>query len=276
MVAGALAAFLIVGILVPWLQSAGPGRAQGTPAGAAASSPSPRRCNGVVSAPGQPASPAPSAAVTPKTAWVNAPLGVHLRNAPTTSAAVVTTLSQGTVVSVDSAVTDASGFPWYHAIMGSTIGWVRSDFMVGYAVVPAGDSQGWSGLVPEGMGVKVQTSASSDIVPGPAAPLPFARIQSLATDVPAANPPGPIRSDMATIPVSTATVQVWNYTAQEVVVRVALDPCQVQVQGRRDAGWPFQTMVIVRAPGRTFRFTLWSDQANDIRVSRFLDSVALH
>ena len=274
MVVGALAAFLVVGVLIPWLQSGSPGRSQGTPAGAAGSSPS-RTCSGVVAAPGQSPTSAPSASATPTTAWVNAPLGVHLRSAPTTQAAVVATLSQGTVLSVDSAVTDASGFTWYHATMGSTTGWVRSDFMVGYAVLPAGDSQGWSGMVPQGMGVKVGSSASSDVVPGPAAPLPFARIQSSSTDTPGASVPAVIRTDVATIPVSTATVQVWNYTAQEVVVRVALDPCQVLVRGRADSGWPFQTTVIVRTPARTFRFTLWSDRLNDVRVSRFLDSVAL-
>jgi hypothetical protein len=277
MAVGALAAFLVIGLLIPWIQGLGTGRPPASSAAARAGGPSPRICDGslVVSPPiTTPAATATSSG-TPDTAWVNAPLGVHLRAAPSTAAAVVTTLSQGAAVAVDSSATDASGSTWYHARVGATIGWVRSDFMTDYAVMPAGDSQGWSGLVPDGMGDRVQ-AGFSDLVPGPAAPLPFARIQSSADGTPAPNVPAVLRASTDPIPVRTSTIQVWNYTAEEQVARVALDPCQVQVTGRADAGWPFETTVIVRAVGRTYRFTLWSSAANDVRVANFLSSLALH
>lgn len=277
MVLGALAAFLTVGVLIPWIQAGGPGH-QGAPPMATASSPSPRICGSalVVSPPVTTPSASATSSSTPTMAWVNAPLGVHLRAAPSLQAAVVTTLSQGNAVAVDSAATDAAGATWYHARVGANLGWVRSDFMVGYAVVPAGDTQGWSGLVPDGLGVHVIDSGDSDIVPGTAAPLPFARVQSSSTGTPGLTLPSVIHASDNPVPVRTSTVQVWNYTAQEQVVRVALDPCQVQVNGRADAGWPYQTSVVVHAGSRTYRFTLWSTTADDVRVANFLSSVALH
>lgn len=210
----------------------------------------------------------------PFAVWVNDPLGVNLRTAPSTSGTLIKTLNQGTQATADREAVDASAAHWYHVTTGSQSGWLRADFVVNHAVhVLSGE--GWSLMLPEPYQGSVVTVSVTQAA-APADPVPFLRVQTNAsrptdTDLPAIiDRMVPASSDHA------KQIQVWSYTVIEYVSRVPIDTCTLSSAGaRRDGGWPYMTWVQVHSSQRWYTFTFFAQEPNSALVQQVLDSVAV-
>jgi hypothetical protein len=275
MAIGALAAFFLAGPLTSLYKSnAVASRPQ--PSATATPNASPTSCPASLPMPKTAGSPPATAALSlPFPVWVNDPLGVHLRTAPSTSSVVVSTLTQGTQANATSRVTDASGHVWYHVTIGAQSGWVRSDFVATTPLQPASGT-GWSLLLPQGYTVAAGSDSSLTNVIKSGDDLPFLIIQSTTSGTLTVQLPGLIRPDIAPAADHSATIQVWNYTVTEQVSRVALDSCKVMsAWARPDQGWPYETSVYVHATNRNYEFTFFSPDPNSALVNQVLNSIAL-
>lgn len=265
---GGGAAYALAGKLAPK-----PPRATATVGGGTSPTARPTVCSATPAAP-QPVAPA-SASAAPASGqfWVNTPLGVNLRSGPSASAAKLTTLTQGTLVTVTGQAIDAAGNRWVSVMVGSQSGWVRSDFIVPTPIKPVtGDS--FSLMIPSSYSWLTQSGVTDVHRPGEPT-LPFLRVQTSTTAGIAVQLPTAIRPDVAALPDHTALIQVWSYTVLKRVTRMALDACTVpDALSRPDGGWPYVTSVLVRAPGRTYSFTFFSSTPDDPIVQQVLDSAA--
>jgi hypothetical protein len=273
MVIGAVAAFLLVGPLTSLLKThAVAGRPQ--PSATADPHPSPTSCP--ASLPMPKAAPAPTAAARslPFPIWVNDPLGVNLRNAPSATATRVATLTQGTQATADRKSADGSGNPWYHLTLATQSGWARADFVTNSPVHPASGA-GWSLMV-----ASDQQASGSDpsviTIAKAGDDVPFLIVQTsssgstLTVQIPATVRTDTLQAD------HSATIQVWNYTVLEHVARVALDTCKVSsAWARPDQGWPYMTSVFVHTVPRDYQFTFFSSDPDSAQVKQVLNSIAL-
>jgi len=244
------------------------------PGGSAASAtPSPTPCGATPPSPRPVTQPAPSSPPANGPAWVNTPLGVNLRSAPSAGASKVSTLTQGTALTVTGRAVDSSGNRWDSASVGSQSGWVRDDFLVFSAVKPVG-GEGFSLMIPQADTWMTQNGITD--VSRPDDPtLPFLRIQTSTTDTLGVQFPAHFRSDVPAISDHTALIQVWSYTVLERVTRAPLDACTLaSAYSRADGGWPYVTSVLVHAPGRSYSFTFFTSTPADPAVQQVLDSVA--
>jgi hypothetical protein len=222
---------------------------------------------GTVSAPPVPTLPFPI--------WVNDPLGVHLRSAASTSSSVLATLSQGTQATADQRAPDASGNTWDHVTLGSQAGWVRSDFVVA-TPLHAASGFGWSLMLPQSYQAAPSSDASLTTVTRSSDDVPFLILQTSTTDTLTVQLPATVRADLTPVADHRATIQVWNYTVNEQVSRIALDSCKVtSAWARPDQGWPYMTSVFVHTSGRNYRFTFLTPDANSAVVTQVLNSIAL-
>jgi hypothetical protein len=185
----------------------------------------------------------------------------------------VTTLSQGTSVTVTGHAQDGAGNRWDSVTVGSQGGWVRDDFLVFTAIKPlSGD--GFSLMIPADYAWMAQSGITDVSRPGEAA-LPFLRIQTSTGDTIGVQLPAVLRSDVPAISDHTALIQVWSYTVLERVTRAALDACKVpDAYSRQDGGWPYLTSVLVKAAGRGYSFTFLTSMPADPVVQQVLDSIA--
>lgn len=217
------------------------------------------------------ASPAPA---LPFPIWVNDPLGVNLRSSASASSTRLATLSQGTQATADQRAPDSAGNTWYHVTLGSQAGWVRTDFVVTTPLHSA-SGFGWSMMLPQTY-LATGSDPSLTTVTKSGDQVPFLILQTSTTDTLTIQLPAMVRADLAPIADHVATIQVWNYTVNEHVSRVALDICKVTAAGARlDQGWPYETAVFVHTSGRNYQFTFFSPDPNSAVVRQVLDSVAL-
>jgi uncharacterized protein YgiM (DUF1202 family) len=211
----------------------------------------------------------------PFTVWVNDPLGVNMRSAASASSSRVTTLNQGTQATADRQTTDGSGNLWYHVTIGTTAGWIRSDFAVTTAL-HAASGPGWSLMLPQGYQASPSADPSITNVTVSGDDLPFLIVQTTTSSTLTVQLPGVLRADLAPIADHTATIQVWNYTVNEQVSRVALDTCKVMsAWARPDLGWPYESSVYVHTSGRNYQFTFFSPDPKSALVTQVLNSIAM-
>jgi uncharacterized protein YgiM (DUF1202 family) len=218
--------------------------------------------------------PAAVAATLPFAIWVNDPLGVNLRSAASASSTRIATLTQGSQVTADRRTTDASGAAWYHVSSGSQSGWVRSDFM---ATTPlhAASGAGWTLMLPQGYAVPTADPSLTTVIKT-GDDLPFLVIQTTTSATLTLQLPAGLRPDIAPIADHSSTIQVWSYTVNAQVSRVALDTCKVMsAWARPDQGWPYMTSVYVHTAGRNYQFTFFSPDPKSALVKQVLDSIAL-
>jgi hypothetical protein len=219
----------------------------------------------------------PPAAVAPSlpfTLWVNDPLGVNLRAAASATSSRIATLTQGTQVTADRRAPDASGNVWYHVSSGSQAGWVRSDFMTA-TTLHAASGPGWTLMLPQGYQVP-NADASLTTVARPGDDLPFLLIQTTTSATLTLQLPAGLRPEIAPVPDHTSTIQVWNYTVNAQVSRVALDTCKIMsAWARADQGWPYMTSVYIHTTSRNYEFTFFSPDPSSTLVKQVLDSIAL-
>jgi SH3 domain-containing protein len=273
---GAGAAFLLAGPLSSLLKTnAVAGRPH--PSASASIDPhaSPTSCPASLPIPkSTPASTVAPAATLPFPVWVNDPLGVNLRAAASASSARLATLIQGTQVTVDARSRDAAGNPWYHITNGTQKGWIRADFTASTALHPASGT-GWSLMLPQGL-TATSPSPALTTVSRAGDELPFLIVQTSTTDLITLQTPGGLRADLAPVADHSTTIQVWSFTVQKQVSRVAVDTCKVMsAWARADQGWPYQTSVYVHTSGRNYLFTFWSGDPESSAVKQVLDSIAL-
>jgi uncharacterized protein YgiM (DUF1202 family) len=277
MAIGAAAAFLLAGPLTSLYKSnAVASRPHPSPSATIDPHASPTSCPASLPMPTAPGTvPAATAPALPFPIWVNDPLGVNLRSAASASSARLATLTQGTQATADQRAPDASGNVWYHVRLGSQAGWVRSDFV---AVTPlhAASGFGWSLMLPQGYQVAPSSDASLTTVTKPGDDVPFLLLQSSTTNTLTVQLPASVRADLAPVADHSATIQVWSYTVNEQVARVALDTCKVtSAWARPDQGWPYMTSIYIHTSGRNYEFTFLSPDANNAIVIQVLNSVAL-
>lgn len=212
----------------------------------------------------------------PHPLWVNDPLGVNLRSAPSTSSTRIATLTQGTQANANSRATDTAGAVWYRVSIGAQSGWVRSDFVTSTPLHPA-SGLGWGLMLPEGYLVSPASDPSVSNVMKNGDDLPFLIIQTTTSSTLTVQLPGILRPDVAPIADHTSTIQVWNYTVNEQVSRVALDTCKVMsAWARPDQGWPYESSVYVHTSTRNYQFTFFSPDPNSALVNQVLNSTALN
>jgi uncharacterized protein YgiM (DUF1202 family) len=275
MAIGAIAAFLLAGPLTSLYKSnAVASRPQ--PSASADPHASPTSCPASLPMPKTAGTAAASAAPAfPFPMWVNDPLGVNMRSAPSASSTRLTTLNQGTQVNATGRVTDSSGNVWYRVTLGTQSGWVRSDFMAS-TPLHAASGIGWSMMLPQGYTLSPSTDQSLSQVMKNGDDLAFLIIQSTTSSTLTVQLPGVLRADIAPIADHTSTIQVWNYTVNEQVSRVALDTCKVMsAWARADQGWPYEASVYVHTSSRSYEFTFFSSEPNSALVSQVLNSIAL-
>jgi Bacterial SH3 domain len=277
MAIGAAAAFLLAGPLTSLYKSNAVASRPPHPSASATIDPhaSPTACPASLPAPKTPGTaPAATVPTLPFPVWVNDPLGVHLRSAASTSSSVLATLSQGTQATADQRAPDAAGNVWYHVRLGSQAGWVRSDFVV-ITPLHAATGFGWSLMLPQGYQVAPSSDASLTTVTKTGDEVPFLVLQTSTTNTLTVQLPASVRADLE-VNDHSATIQVWSYTVNEAVSRVALDTCKVtSAWARPDLGWPYMTQVYVHTSGRNYQFTFFSPDPNNAIVTQVLNSVAL-
>jgi hypothetical protein len=277
MAIGAVAAFLLAGPLTSLYKThAVASRPQPSASGTIDPHPSPTSCPASLPIPGHDftviAGPVPA---LPTAIWVNDPLGVNLRSAPSAGGALVVTLVQGTQGNADGRATDASGKIWFHVTTGNRSGWLRSDFVVTNSI-HAANGAGWSLMLPQ----DYQFGNGSDPAVSAAAkagdPIPFLVVQTTTASTLTIQLPAALRPDIAPVGDQAKTIQVWNYTVVKHTSRVALDTCKVvSAWARPDQGWPYMTTVFVHAPQRNYQFTLFTSARDDLVVDQVLNSIAL-
>src|SRR5947209_3307362 len=277
MAIGALAAFLLAGPLGSLYKTgAVAGRPQ--PSASATIDPhaSPTSCPASLPMPkSAPTAATPATLALPFPVWVNDPLGVNLRASASASSARLATLTQGTQATADQRAPDASGNVWYHVRLGSQGGWVRSDF-VAISPLHAASGFGWSLMLPQGYQMGPSSDASTTTITRTGDDVPFLVVQTSTTNTLTVQLPAAVRADLAPLADHSATIQVWSYTVNEQVARVALDSCKVtSAWARPDQGWPYTTSVYVHTGGRNYEFTFLTPDANSAVVTQVLNSVAL-
>jgi hypothetical protein len=276
MAIGAVAAFLLAGPLTSLYKThAVASRPQPSPSNTIDPHPSPTSCPASLPTPKSAATVTTPSPALPFPVWVNDPLGVHLRSAASTSSVVLATLSQGTQMIADGRAPDASGNVWYHVKSSSQLGWVRAD-LVAATPLHAASGFGWSLMLPQAYSVAASSDASLTTVNKTGDELPFLVVQTTTSDTLTVQLPAQLRADLAPVADHSATIQVWNYTVNERVSRVALDTCKVSsAWARPDQGWPYMTAVYVHTSGRNYQFSFFTPDANSTLVKEILDSVAL-
>jgi hypothetical protein len=218
--------------------------------------------------------PASVAPALPYPVWVNDPLGVNLRSAVSSNSTRLATLTQGTQATADRRTTDGSGSVWLHVALGSQSGWVRSDFVTA-TPLHAASGTGWSLMLPQGYAAG-GPDGSSTTVSKTGDDLPFLVVQTTTGSTLTLQLPAGLRADIAPVPDHSNTIQVWSYTVNAQVSRVALDTCKIMsAWARADQGWPYMTSVYIHTTGRNYQFTFFSPDPNSALVKQVLDSVAL-
>lgn len=277
MAIGAVAAFLLAGPLTSLYKSnAVASRPQPSPSGTIDPHASPTSCPASLPQPSSPGTaPVATAPALPFPIWVNDPLGVNLRSAASASSTRLATLTQGTQATADRRAPDASGNIWYHVTLGTQSGWVRSDFVV-TTPLHAASGFGWSLMLPQGYLMAPSSDASLTTVNKSGDDLPFLVVQTTTSSTLTVQLPGMLRADIAPVIDHSGTIQVWSYTVNEQVARVALDTCKVMsAWARADRGWPYMTSVYIHTSGRNYELTFFSPDANSALVTQVLNSVAL-
>jgi uncharacterized protein YgiM (DUF1202 family) len=277
MAIGAAAAFLLAGPLTSLYKStAVASRPQ--PSSSATINPhaSPTSCPASLPMPTAAGTP-PATAVPslPFPVWVNDPLGVNLRASASSSSARLATLTQGTQAVADRKASDGSGNAWYHVTVGSQAGWVRSDFV---AITPlhAASGSGWSLMLPQGYAVAPTSDASLTTIRKSGDDVPFLIVQNTTSNTLTVQLPALFRADLAPVVDHVSTIQVWNYTVNAQVSRLALDTCKVvSAWARMDQGWPYMTSVYIHTSARNYEFTFFSPDPNSALVNQVLNSIAL-
>jgi SH3 domain-containing protein len=276
MAIGAVAAFLLAGPLFSLYKSnAVASRPPASPSASIDPHASPTTCPASLPAPKSPGMVQVSTPTLPFPVWVNDPLGVHLRSAASASSSVVSTLNQGTQANADRQTPDSAGNLWYHVAIGSTSGWLRSDFVV-TTPLHAASGPGWSLMLPQGYTSTPSSDPSLTNVVRNGDDLPFLIVQTTTSGTLTVQLPGSLRADLAPVADHASTIQVWNYTVTEQVSRVALDTCKIMsAWARPDQGWPYETSVYVHTSGRNYEFTFFSPDPNSALVTQVLNSIAL-
>ncbi|HET9848857.1 MAG TPA: SH3 domain-containing protein [Candidatus Dormibacteraeota bacterium] len=278
MAIGALAAFLLVGPLFALYKSNAVASRPPQPSPSATVDPhaSPTSCPASLPMPTSPGTaPAVNSPTLPYPVWVNNPLGVNLRPSPSTTYKPIATLTQGTQANADRQTADGSGNVWYHVSVGSQAGWVRADFVVA-TPLHAASGVGWSLMLPQGYQVSPSSDASTTTITKTGDDLPFLVLQSTTSGTLTVQLPALVRSDLGPTNDHAGTIQVWSYTVNEAVSRIALDTCKVaSAWARSDQGWPYMTQVYLHTSGRNYQFTFFSPDPNSALVKQVLDSVAL-
>ncbi len=286
---GGLAALLLVGPLAHLYASPPPARQSpqpsAAPSGSVTTLPGSGGATGIdqvrcplparpVTAP--PGTPAPVAPALPVKIWVNDPLGVNVRAAPDIRSARLDTLSQGTAATAFERTTDGSGALWYHMSRpdDDRLGWVMGAFVVTHPISRAG-ADGWQAMLPAGYRMLKLGPGNTEVQGQGESPYPFLRVRTEFTNGGIA-PPAGIRWDAAPIFDHTEQIQVWNFTVQKYVTRIPLDTCTVAAASeRRDAGWPYRTVLLVRAPSRSYEFTFLTEEPDSPVVAQVLASALL-
>jgi hypothetical protein len=277
MAIGAVAAFLLAGPLTSLYKThAVASRPQPSASATTDPHPSPTSCPASLPMPAHDftviSGPVPA---LPTPIWVNDPLGVNLRSAPSMGSTLVATLAQGTQGNADSRATDASGKVWFHVTTGNRSGWLRSDFVVTNAIHPASGA-GWSLMLSQDyqFGNGSDPSLSSASKAGD--PVPFLLVQTTTGSSLTVQLPAALRADIAPVGDQAKVIQVWNYTVVKHTSRVAVDTCKVvSAWARPDQGWPYMTSVFVHAPQRNYEFTFFTSGRDDLVVDEVLNSIAL-
>ncbi|HEY9288647.1 MAG TPA: SH3 domain-containing protein, partial [Candidatus Dormibacteraeota bacterium] len=236
---------------------------------------SPTSCPASLQMPKTPPTVSTQTPTLPFPVWVNDPLGANLRTSANASSARITTLNQGTQANADAQQRNAGGDLWYHVSVGTTRGWVRSD-LVATTALHAANGPGWSLMLPQGYASTPSSDPSLTNVLTTGDDLPFLIVQTTNASTLTVQLPGILRADLAPISDHVATIQVWNYTVNEQVSRVALDTCKVMsAWARADQGWPYETSVYIHTSGRNYEFTFFTPDANSALAAQVLNSVAL-
>ena len=275
MAIGAIAAFVLAGPLFSLYKSnAVASRSQPSPRATIDPHASPTSCPASLPMPKTPATVSTSTPTLPFPVWVNDPLGANLRVSASSTSARITTLNQGTQANADGQQRNG-GDLWYHVSVGTTTGWVRSD-LVATTPLHAANGPGWSLMLPQGYASTPSSDPSLTNVMTTGDDLPFLIVQTTTASTLTVQLPGILRADLAPIADHVATIQVWNYTVNEQVSRVALDTCKVMsAWARPDQGWPYETSVYVHTSGRNYEFTFFTPDANSALAAQVLNSIAL-
>ena len=135
---------------------------------------------------------------------------------------------------------------------------------------------GWSLMLPQGYQVAPSSDASLTTMTKSGDDVPFLVLQTSTTNTLTVQLPASVRADLAPVADHSATIQVWSYTVNEQVARVALDTCKVtSAWARPDQGWPYMTAAYVHTKGRNYEFSFFTAEPNSTIVKQVLDSVAL-
>jgi SH3-like domain-containing protein len=207
------------------------------------------------------ASATPSASPLPASIWVNAPLGVNLRNEPDPNAARLEALLQGAKADVIGRRDLTDGSSWFQVkAADGQQGWVSAAYVVTSAILRAwSTTDGWSLMLPATFSTRTVASPSPGaFTAGPSADSapPFVKVQAAASlaALPPATPAGSTFDH-------SRLMDVWNYTVQEKIYRTP--------EGL------FLAVVRVPAPNRAYQFLFWTADNDAPIVTQILASIAL-
>lgn len=275
MAIGAAAAFLLAGPLTSLYKThAVASRPQPTPLATITTKATPTSCPASLPMPTQNAISSAASSLLPTSIWVNAPLGVNFRDAPSTSGKLLTTLAQGVQGNADSRVQDAAGNVWYHLTVGSQTGWSRADFISTVAIHPVSGT-GWSLMLPQAdlLNAGDPTVTTFGVTTDA---LPFLTVQTSTASTLTVQLPAVVRSDLAPVGDQAKTIELWNYTVTKHTSRVALDTCKVtSASTRADRGWPYLTSVFVHTQQRNYMFAVYTATSDNPLVDQVLSSISL-
>lgn len=278
---GGLTGFALIGpvshLFPGWAATPGPvPAATAAPEPSPASSTTPGGCY-VQSGPAavvphpSPTAPAPATAI-----WVNAPLGVNVRTAPSVNSQRLTALAQGTRADVIGQQTGGDGALWYHVQpAGQAAGWVNGNYVVSAPIHTVTTGEGWSLMLPDGYTLTRTGAGTVEVRNGQDATMPFLEIAVVSAGTPSVPAPMPVelRHDVPWVQDHVSTVAVWDSQPTLTVSRAAIDTCLVPAaSGRADGGWAWVSALSVATSNHVDSFLFISDQPADPLITQVLAS----
>lgn len=226
------------------------------------------------------ASPQPTpTASAPSAIWVNAPLGVNLRAAPSVNSTRLAALPQGTRATVLAEQTGADGALWYQVQpAGLPKGWVYGAYVVPMAIHTVTTGEGWSLMLPDGYTLTRTGPGTVEVRAGQSATVPFLEIAVSASGTPVVPAPVPaeLRHDVPWVTDHVSTVDVWESQPTMTVSRAAVDTCLLpEAANQPDGGWAWVSALAAATTNRQYSFLFISTEPSDPLITQVLASIYL-
>lgn len=211
--------------------------------------------------------------------WVNTPLGVNVRTAPSVNSQRLGALAQGTRAAVIGQQTGADGALWYHVQpSGQPTGWVHGNYVVTMPIHTATTGEGWSLMLPDRFTVTRSSPGTAEVRKGQDETVPFLELAVTAVGTPSVPAPAPVelRHDVPWVADHTVPVTVWDSQLTLTVSRAAVDTCLLPgAVNRADGGWAWVSALSAASSSHIYSFLFISDQADDPLITQVLASITL-